>query len=132
MRGGGVADVVLDASAILAVLKQEPGHDKVAAVAGRSKVSAVNLAEAGSYLTNLGQPIAQATAALGRLGLGIIPFDEAQAIETARLRPLTRSLGLSLGDRASLALARTLRLPAMTADRAWSSLDIGVQVTVIR
>lgn len=132
MRGGGAGDVVLDASAILALLKQERGHDRVAAVAGRSNVSAVNLAEAGSHLTNLGQPVAQATAALGRLGLSIIPFDEEQAIETARLRPLTRSLGLSLGDRACLALARKLQLPAITADLTWGTLDIGVQVTVIR
>lgn len=127
-----VADVVLDASALLALLQHEPGHEKVAAVLDRSKVSAVNLAEAGSHLTNLGKPIAQARWALVNLNLHVVPFDDEQAMETARLRPLTRSLGLSLSDRACLALARLLRVPAMTTDRAWAKLNIGVQVRVIR
>jgi ribonuclease VapC len=128
---GAAAEVVLDASALLALIQGEPGHEKIAAVLHRSKVSAVNLAEAGSHLTNLGQPIAEARSALATLNLDIVPFDDEQAMETARLRPLTRPLGLSLSDRACLALARKLRLPAMTTDRAWGRLDIGVQVTVI-
>jgi PIN domain nuclease of toxin-antitoxin system len=123
---------VLDASALLALLQLEKGHEKVAAVVAVSRASAVNLAEAGSYLTNAGDTLVHVVAQLDSLGIDVVPFDEEQAIETARLRPVTRSLGLSLGDRACLALARKLQLPAMTADRAWGSLDIGVQVTVIR
>lgn len=127
-----MAEIVLDASALLALLQSERGHQKVAAVLSRSKVSAINLAEACSHLTDLGKPMAEARSTLGRLNLDIVPFDEEQALEAARLRPLTRSLGLSLSDRACLALARLRRLPAMTADRAWGRLHIGVQVTVIR
>lgn len=132
MPQGDASEVVLDASAILALLKQEKGHEKVAAVMGRSRVSTVNIAEACSHLTNLGQSISQARSTLVRLAVTIVPFDEEQAMETARLRPLTRSLNLSLSDRACLALARLQRLPAMTTDRAWAKLNLGVQVTVIR
>jgi PIN domain nuclease of toxin-antitoxin system len=81
---------------------------------------------------NAGDTLANTTAQLDSLGVEVIPFDEKQAIEVARLRPLTRSLSLSLSDRACLALARQLRLPAMTTDRAWTRLQIGVQVIAIR
>jgi len=123
---------VLDASALLALLQLEKGHEKVAAVVAVSRASAVNLAEAGSHLTNAGDTLAHVWAQLDSLGVDVVPFDEEQAIETARLRPLTRSLGLSLGDRACLALARKLRSPAMTTDRAWADLHLGIQITVIR
>jgi ribonuclease VapC len=76
--------------------------------------------------------IAQASTALEGLGLHTVVFDEEQAMETARLRPLTRSLQLSLSDRACLALARLRQLPVMTADRAWAKLNLGIQITVIR
>jgi len=123
---------VLDASALLALLQVEKGHEKVAAVVAVSRASAVNLAEAGSHLTNAGDTLAHVRAQLDSLGVDVVPFDEEQAIETARLRPLTRSLGLSLGDRACLALARKLRLPAMTTDREWAKLSLGIEVNVIR
>lgn len=60
------------------------------------------------------------------------PLTLADAVEIARLRPLTRSAGLSLGDRACVALARRLALPALTADRAWTGLDLGVELHQIR
>jgi PIN domain nuclease of toxin-antitoxin system len=123
---------VLDASAMLALLRREKGYEKVASVVRTSKASTVNLAEVGSYLMNAGDTLANTTAQLDSLGVEVIPFDEKQAIEVARLRPLTRSLSLSLSDRACLALARQLRLPAMTTDRAWTRLQIGVQVIAIR
>ncbi len=132
MRRSEVGEFVLDASAILALLQGEKGHEKVAVVAGVAKVSAVNLAEVGARLINKGQSLAQARTTLDRIGFDVVPFDQEQAFETARLRPLTRSLGLSLSDRACLALARLLRLPAMTTDRAWADLHLGVQITVIR
>lgn len=123
---------VLDASAMLALLRREKGYEKVAAVVAISKASTVNLAEVGSHLMNAGESLANTKAQLDSLGVEVMPFDEEQAIETARLRPLTRSLSLSLSDRACLALARQLRLPAMTTDRAWGKVNVGVQVTVIR
>jgi ribonuclease VapC len=64
--------------------------------------------------------------------LVIFPLDEAQAREAARLRPSTRAAGLSLGDRACLALAASLKLPVLTADRAWAGLQVGVVVELIR
>ncbi len=132
MSAGGIAEVVLDASAVIALFEREKGFEKVAAVLTRASMSAVNLAEAGSHLTNSGHTATESRTMLSGLNLQIVPFDQDQAIEVARLRPLTRSLGLSLSDRACLALARLLRLPAMTADRVWGKLHIGVQVTVIR
>ncbi len=132
MPSGDASEVVLDASAILALLKQEKGHEKVAAVVEHARASAVNIAEACSYLTNLGQSISQARSTLVRLAIDVVPFDEEQAMETARLRPLTRSLQLSLSDRACLALAKLRRLPVMTTDRAWAKLNLGIQITVIR
>lgn len=129
---GAVTEFVLDASSIIALLAREKGFEKVAAVVDTAKMSAVNLAEAGSHLTEAGYSLAQAQAVLSEIPVHVVPFDEEQAMETARLRALTRSLRLSLSDRACLALARKLRLPAMTADHAWGRLNIGVHVTVIR
>ena len=62
----------------------------------------------------------------------VVPFDEMQAWDAGRLRPYTRALGLSVADRACLALARTLDLPVLTGDRAWTSLDVGVDIRVFR
>ena len=69
---------------------------------------------------------------LDRLALQIVPFDSRQARDTARIRRATRRFGLSLGDRACVVLAHNLGLPALTADRAWAELDIGVEVSLIR
>ncbi len=127
-----MAEVVLDASAILALLRREPGFEQVAEVVGEARVSAVNLAEVGSFLIEAGQSLAEMRATLDSLRLAVVDFDEEQAIEAARLRPLTASIGLSLGDRACLALAGLRRLPAITTDRSWGTLGLGVDVTVIR
>lgn len=130
--------LVLDASALLAHLRDEPGADVVAeAVAGGAAISAVNLAEVFSRAADRGADPATLAAELTRIGLldGAItvePFTAADAIEMARLRPLTRVAGLSLGDRACLALARRLGAPALTADAAWQGVDHGVELRSIR
>ncbi|MFZ1106612.1 MAG: PIN domain-containing protein [Hyphomicrobiaceae bacterium] len=67
-----------------------------------------------------------------RYRLAIVPFDEELARQTGALRPATRSLGLSLGDRACLALAQRERLPVLTADRSWAKLDLGIAITMVR
>ena len=131
-KAGDVVEVVLDASAVIALVERERGFHKVAEVLGKAKTSAVNFAEAAAHLTNYGHSAAMAQTILDGLQLHVVPFDHDQAIETARLRPLTRSLGLSLSGRACLALARLLRLPAITADRAWGRLHLGIKITVIR
>jgi PIN domain nuclease of toxin-antitoxin system len=96
-------------------------------------VSAVNWAAPLSKLADLGVDPWDATAQVQRqavLGtwLQVRSFDDAQALETARLRAATRSAGLSLTDRACLALARTLGVPALTTDRMWNALDLSIEV----
>jgi PIN domain nuclease of toxin-antitoxin system len=128
----------MDASALLVLLRDEPGADRVAdALALGGWISAVNWAEVLTKLADLGLEAEAVSRDLSeRMILGVVlhvrPFDEEQALEAARLRPLTRSPGLSLGDRACLGLARVLRLPVVTADRSWASLDLGVAVELVR
>ena len=92
----------------------------------------VNLAEVLGRLVALGQTIDQAKEAVDVLSIRHVAFDDQLATETAALLPLTRHLGLSLGDRACLALARGESLPVLTADRAWASLQVGVEIRMIR
>ncbi len=129
---GGAGAVVLDASAVLALLHEEPGADVVADALARALVSAVNLSECVAQLVAAGVRDADARAALELLGLTVVPFDAEQAWDAGCLRTATRRLGLSLGDRACLALARLRGLPVLTADRAWVRLDVGVEVRPIR
>jgi len=126
--------VVLDASAVLALLKREPGAERVRAVLDRAILGAVNAAEVQSKLVDLGLSRHAAAARIRFLGCRIVAFSEDLAIEAGSLIEQTRSLGLSLGDRACLALARRERLPALTADRIWLQAGtlIGVEVRLIR
>jgi ribonuclease VapC len=129
---------VLDASALLAHLRDEPGADVVAeAIASGAVISTVNLAEVFSRVADRGGDPAQLAAELTQRGLldGAItvePFTAADAIDAGRLRPLTRDAGLSLGDRACLALARRLDAPALTADTDWQGVAHGVELRPIR
>jgi PIN domain nuclease of toxin-antitoxin system len=129
---------VLDASALLAHLREEPGADVVAeAIAGGAVISTVNLAEIFSRSADRGADPATLAFKLTQSGLldGAItvePFTAADAIEVARLRPLTRDAGLSLGGRACLALARRLGAPVLTADTAWQGVAHGVELHPIR
>jgi ribonuclease VapC len=128
----------LDASALLAHLRDEPGADVVAeAIASGAVISTVNLAEVFSRVADRGGDPAKLAAELTQSGLldGAItvePFTAADAIETGRLRPLTRDAGLSLGDRACLALARRLDAPALTADTDWQGVAHGIELRPIR
>jgi ribonuclease VapC len=129
---------VLDASALLAHLRDEPGGDVVAeAIASGAVISTVNLAEVFSRVADQGDDPAKLAAELTQIGLldGAItvePFTAADAIEAGSLRPLTRDAGLSLGDRACLALARRLEAPALTADTDWQGVAHGVELRPIR
>jgi ribonuclease VapC len=127
-----VAETVLDASALLALLNTEPGAAAVAAVVRGASVSAVNYCEVVGKLAEAGMPQDAIRAALDGLGLRIIPFDAQHAQEAGLLRPTTRSEGLSLGDRACLVLARTMGATAWTADAVWGRVSVGVTVRVIR
>jgi PIN domain nuclease of toxin-antitoxin system len=129
---------VLDASALLAHLRDEPGGDVVAeAIASGAVISTVNLAEVFSRVAGRGEDPAKLAVELTQIGLldGAItvePFTAADAIDTGRLRALTRDAGLSLGDRACLALARRLDAPALSADTAWQGVAHGVELRAIR
>ena len=112
-----MSEVVLDASAILALLHEEPGHVKVAEMVAEAVVGPVNLAEVVSKLSDNGGSEGPIRQLLAKLGLTVVPFDEEQAYKAGLLRQTTRSQSLSLGDRACLALAHSLGLPAITADR---------------
>ena len=126
-----MSEAVLDASAVLAVLKAEPGA-QFAEEAFPANISSVNLSEVVAKLSDGGMTEPAIRDALQSLPLQVVPFDEEQAYDTGLLRPATRSLGLSLGDRACLSLARRLGAPALTADRRWGQLSVAVDVTVIR
>lgn len=124
--------VVLDASAILVLLNDEPGAAVVAETLEEAVVSAVNLSEVVGKLLETGMPRQEAEDTLGGLGLEVRPFDEAAAWDAGALRSGTRKAGLSLGDRACLALAKQLNLPAVTADSAWTKSATGVEVRLVR
>lgn len=124
--------VVLDASALLALLNQEEGAERVAPFLADAVISTVNLAEVVTRLALAGMPETAIREALALLPLESVPFDVGQAIEVGLLAPTTRPSGLSLGDRACLVLARRLDATAVTADQAWVGIDAGVAVELIR
>lgn len=128
-----VSSVVLDASALLALLRFELGSDVVAAALVRgAMMSTVNLSEVVAKLRERGVTEAETRAVIAPLRITTMEFTADYAYSAAFLRPLTRAAGLSFGDRACLALAQQLALPVITADRAWSGLSLGISITVIR
>jgi len=125
---------VLDASAVLTLLYREPGHETVAGLVEGSVISAVNWSEVVQKLAQRGvaEPAAIITSLLA-LGVTVLYFSRADAEAAARLWPAVRARGLSLGDRAWLAVAQALpRAIAVTADTAWADIDAGVEVLVVR
>jgi len=125
--------VVLDASALLVYLQRERGHLLVEPVLEASVMSAVNLSEVLQKSAAAGVSAAGLQADLQAVGLRVHAFDAEDAACAADLWASTRKLGLSLGDRACLALAKRLHLPAYTADRAWAAVQVpGVVVRTVR
>ncbi len=123
---------VIDSSALLALLWSEPGHQTVLAAINGAMISAVNLAEVASKLTDRGVIGAAVSSALAKFPLEVVPFDERQALRSGDLRQATRRLGLSIGDRACLGLALAKGAKVLTADRHWARLDLGIDITLIR
>ncbi len=123
---------VLDASAILTLLQDEPGSTVVMEYLPNAVVSAVNLSEVIAKLAEAGMPEQTIRAALTPLALDVRPFDEKAAYVSGGLRPHTKVLGLSFGDRACLGLALALSSPAVTTERAWKSLKLGIKIVVAR
>lgn len=129
--GRGVS-VVFDSSALLAITYGEDGAAVALRAAGDAIMSAVNATEVITRLIDRGASEEEAREILHSYGLAIRPFDEPLAVAAGFLRTATRQYGLSLGDRACLALAMRERAPVVTADRAWARLDLGIDVQVIR
>ena len=125
---------VLDASAVLALLFEEPGAEITRTYLRAGVIGAANLAEVLAKLSDHGLPAPDAARAVAILGLEVVPMTEAQAQRSTGMRVATRTAGLSLGDRACLALAAELGTPALTADRGWAGIAeaTGVKVEVIR
>ena len=124
--------IALDASALLAFLFGEAGHEQVAAVVDESCLSSVNLAEVVSRFVRDGHSAHLVQQQITGSGIEVVPFLAEDAALVAGLLPLTQKLGLSLGDRACLALALRRNVPAITADQVWAKLDLPIEVRVIR
>ena len=125
------AVTVLDASALLALFNDEPGAQAVLdALAGDCLLSAVNQTEVLTKLLDKGLSQAEAVSVMEAVDIDVVAFDESQSLDAAWLRFETRIVGLSLGDRACLALARSRKAVALTADRPWSQVADAVGVTV--
>ncbi|WP_426264295.1 type II toxin-antitoxin system VapC family toxin [Sphingomonas sp. PWP1-2] len=124
--------VVLDASAILAVLLDEPGAEIVIPVMRGSALSAVNASETFQRAADKGHQTQRVLALLKGLEIEVVPFTVDHAIAAADLRPATKAAGLSLGDRACLALAAERRATVYTGDRRLADVDIGLELRLIR
>jgi PIN domain nuclease of toxin-antitoxin system len=124
--------IVLDASALLCLLNDEPGADRVAEVLTRSLIGATNLAEVVSKLRERGLSLDEVREALGGLHLDVRSLTSTQAMLIGDLRPATRPLGLSLGDRACLALAIELNAEIYTTDAALAKASVAITATNVR
>jgi ribonuclease VapC len=128
-----VSKIVLDASAILAVLNQEPGAEKLTPeVLSNAAGSTLNLAEVHAKLVSRGGDPEEAWEDTLSAIHECVPFSEEQARIAGGLVAQTRALGLSLGDRACLALGLELNAPVYTTDKTWKNLKLGVRIHVIR
>jgi len=128
-----MVSVVFDASAILALLGDEPGADLVARYAGDGIISAVNVQEVIKELLRRGIPLEAALELLDALHLEVRPHGRQDAIAAAGLYLATRQYGSGLGDRTCMALAIAEGLPAITADQAWGKVEVaGLKIQLIR
>ena len=129
-----MTSAVLDASALLAMLLGEPGGGKVKAVLAEAAMTTVNLSEVASFYARAGADELEVRRLLSALPITFVHFDEDLAYAAAMLVPAVRRAGLSLGDRACLALAARLGAPALTADREWGRIAsaVGISVEVLR
>lgn len=123
---------VLDASAILALLNEEPGKDRVEAVLAESIVGSVNYCEVLTKLNDTGMTDKESADSFALLNIAVIDFDDRMARIAAGLRTNTKTFGLSLGDRSCLALGLIRKATVITADRAWSKLKVGAVIEVLR
>jgi PIN domain nuclease of toxin-antitoxin system len=124
--------LVIDTSAAIAVLRSEPGAEKIAYRLKGAAISAVNFAELMTYGVRGGADVEEFRTDIEGLEMNVHAFDGRAAVITGSLAATTRRFGLSLGDRACLALAKMLDGQVVTADRVWAKLDLGIPIEVIR
>lgn len=124
--------IVFDSSALLAITFEEEGAEIATQALNDGIISAVNASEVITRYVDLGASEEEALTSFRAFGLEIYPFDESLAIATGLMRSATRDAGLSLGDRACLALAIREHSSVLTADRAWATLDLDIVVELIR
>ncbi len=124
--------IVFDSSVLIAILHQEPGSEVGEQSLNEALISTVNLAEVATYLVRNSVPPETINEALAVFPIEVVPFDREQGLIAGCLYPACKSLGLSLGDRACLALAKSKSLPVLTADKAWLELGVDVSVKSIR
>ena len=125
---------VLDASALLCLINGEPGADRVHRALKHSSISVVNVSEVIAKRIDFGDAPDALIQDIADLELTIVEMDFSQAALAGRMRAQTRAIGLSLGDRACLTLAKTLGAIALTSDRAWLVIaaEVGVSVEMVR
>lgn len=123
-----MADHVIDASAVIALLKPEPITDEFAAIFAGSPIAAVNYSESADYFARLGLNRSAIKAMLERLEMRIVPVDDELALDAAMLRPI--DLTSSLADRCCVALAKRLGIPVLTGDRPMAKIADAAGVTL--
>jgi ribonuclease VapC len=124
--------VILDASALLALLFDEPGAEVVSPLAKRSQLLAVNYCEVMQRVIAIVGDAGLAETEIERLEIAVVPLDRSLARVAAELRERTRFIGASLADRACLAHGLATGLPILSADRDWLKLDLGIEIRMIR
>ena len=124
--------IVLDSSALVALLLREPGHEMVAGRLAEAAVSAVNISEVLARMSRENISPRALLPRLLQLGTSIVAFDAAQAVIASEIRERARGLGMGLADCCCLALAIHRGTPVMTADRAWNGLEVDLQIVMIR
>lgn len=129
-----MSPLVLDASVILAAILGETGGDEVFDHIEDSSVSAVNVAEVYTYAAVHLFPTEAIDAFFAETGIAVLPHDFEQAVATGKLASVTRKAGLSLGDRACLALAQNKQAEVLTADRPWAAFadGLGLKIRLLR
>jgi ribonuclease VapC len=128
-----MSKVVLDASALIALIKGEKGAEEVEKLLGQIVMSTVNISEVAAILADLTMKQEDCQFAIEPFVESVIPFDTNQAYNAALLKNETKHKGLSFGDRACIALGIMMRIPIYTADKAWADLSIlGAKIILIR
>ena len=127
-----MSKLVVDASVLLAVLLNEESTKEVERLLSSSVMSAVNFSEVAAKLADIDMSEKKIREILESLPIEVYPFDKKQAYISGLLRPITKSRGLSFGDRACLSLGMLLKSSVVTMDKAWKNLNIGVEIKVLR